>query len=99
VKAPQSLDRDMLTTIEILQHAAEIVSRMPLHAMRAHLAACPMSNPDAPWFEAAHRFVESALLFDLDRGKLSALEARTELTPAPVEVIRPGDIPDDWATR
>jgi hypothetical protein len=98
VKAPAGLDPDMLTVIEIVRHAAEIVSRMPLAAVKAHLGACFMTDPASPWYEAARRLIESAQLLELDGGRLSALEARTEVMVAPDVDVQRGDIPDDWTT-
>lgn len=101
MKAPAAIDPDMLVTIEILQHAAEIVSRLPLAAMKAHLRQVAPDDPALQWYEAAARLVESGQLLDLDAGKLSALEARIELPP-PGDTIAddPGaTIPDDWTLR
>jgi hypothetical protein len=94
MKPPASLDPDMLTVVEILQHASEIVSRMPLSVLKVHLQQVAPDDPALPWYEAVRRLVESAQSLELDGGKLAALEARTEVKIDTDAINR--ELPDDW---
>lgn len=98
MKAPPDIEPEALTVFEILQHVSEIVSRMPLALLLQTLRQHRDGDPHAEWYGAAIRLVESAQLLELDGGKLSALEARTELTIKP-EDLRGTGLPDDWAAR
>jgi hypothetical protein len=101
MKAPQDLDPDVHTVLEIVQHAGEILARVPLQALRAHLEQ-RRPGPDDPadgWYSKAIGVALAAQQFDAAQGILSAEEARIPLPPAPVEAIRPGGIPDDWTAR
>lgn len=96
MKAPVGFNPDMLTVVEIVQHAAEIVSRLPLSLLKDSLRQVAPDDPALPWYEQAARLVESAQCMELDCGKLSAIEARTEATVVVTPDAINRDIPDDW---
>ncbi len=99
MRAPAGFDPDMKTVIEIIQHAGEIVSRMPLAMLKDHLRQVREDDPAGPWYTTTIRMVESAQLLELDTGRLSALEARTEIKIDTDTSDRSRGIPDDWTMR
>jgi hypothetical protein len=92
MRPPADLDPDMRTVIEIVEHAAEIVSRLPLSVLKMHLRQYREDDPKAEWYAAALRLIMSAESLELDGGKLSALQARVDvIAPTPL-----GELPEDW---
>lgn len=91
----------MATVLEIVQHAGEILSRLPLDMLKHHLLQVAPDDPNLAWYRAAHRLVESAQCVELDVSRLADLEAQPD--PAPPEQPEPAatpvpeqQIPDDW---
>lgn len=72
MKAPANVDPEMLTVIEIMQHCAEILSRLPLKVLREHIGA----DDGNAWVKRARTAVLAAEAFDLAAAELSAEEAR-----------------------
>jgi hypothetical protein len=98
VKAPQGLDPDVRTVLEIVQHAGEILSRIPLAALRAHLEQRREDDAHAVWFTKALNVCRAAEQLDAAQGILMAEEYRAAPAPPPVDPRTDG-IPDDWAVR
>jgi hypothetical protein len=78
VKPPVDLDPDMRTILEIIQHAGEILSRLPLSTVRGYLDAA-MHHPSEhlTWQGKALETVLKAEMFELANAELSAEEARS----------------------
>lgn len=94
MKAPQNVDPDMLTILEITQHAAEILSRIPLSMLRSHLQQHRDDDPAAEWYTKALNVVFAAEQFDAAQGLLSAEEHRAAPAAAAAAPLPP--VPDDW---
>lgn len=77
MKAPASVDPEMVTVLEIIQHCGEILSRLPLALLRQHIG----TDATDAWSAKAHAAVLSAEAFELDVAVLSAEESRATERP------------------
>ena len=93
MRAPRELDPDVLTVLEIVQHVAEVLSRVPLAALRAHLEQHRPDDPASEWYAKALNVTLAAQQLDAAQGILSAEEARSVVTVAETLL---DDIPEDW---
>lgn len=87
MKPPADLDPDMRTVLEIVQHAGEILSRLPLRVLRMHLQERP---GESEWRDLAVQAVLTAEAFELANATLSAEEAR-ELPKLYLDSVYPDD--------
>lgn len=94
MKAPKGLDPEMRVVLEIMQHAGEIVSRLPLQILRRYLDAELLEHQDK-WHAYATALTRAAEAFELANAELSAEEARTEGRAAPSALNPPPAYPDD----
>lgn len=92
MKAPNDFDPDIATVLEIVQHAGEILTRLPLTAVRQHLAGAV--EPGA-WKERALKFALAAERFELAGAELAAEEARSESMADPKPAGPLDMYPDD----
>lgn len=100
MKAPADLDPDVRTVLEIVQHAAEILSRVPLSALRSHLQQHHDDSPHVDWYRKALNVTLAAEQLDAAQGILFAEEARLEVTVQQDELRDAARhaLPDDWTT-
>jgi len=89
MKAPIGIDPDVKIIVEILQHAGEIVSRLPHDRVRGYLEAAAATDPD-PWTERAAAAVRAAAAFELAMAELSAEEARVPPISWPDDALPSG---------
>lgn len=96
MKPPPTIDAEVLNVIEMVEHACEILSRLPLHTVREHLAAAGALDEANAWIAAARELVLAAEAADLANARLDALQRRVIPEPdsEPTRVVDP--IPDDW---
>lgn len=92
MSARGDLDPDMLVVLEIAEHAGEILSRLPLAALRAHLNAKILGPEPDKWTALAAAAVRAAEAFELANAELSAEDARGTYAPAPpIASVYPDD--------
>ena len=75
MKAPADFDPDVHTVLELVQHAGEILARLPLSALRAHLEQ-HREGPDEPygmWYSKALNVALNKVSGEFDLDKLADL--------------------------